>query len=132
MATYIDGFVLRVPKNKAEEYRQMAEGGKESWLRHGALAYFECKGDDLEAKEMGGQKNYTFLELTNASPDEDVWFSFIVFKSREHRDEVNAKVHAEMAETYADMKDEPMPFDMDHMAYGGFEAQVEGKNGSDF
>lgn len=127
MAQYIDGFVLRVPKDKAEEYRQMAEGGKEAWLRHGALAYYECKGDDLEAKEMGGQKNYTFLELTNASPEEDVWFSFIVFESREHRDEVNAKVHEEMAALYDETQDQPMPFDMSTMAYGGFAVQVMGE-----
>jgi len=126
MAKYVDGFVLVVPKNKTEEYKRMAEGGRDSWMKHGALQYFECKGDDLIQQEMGETKSRSFLGMTGASNDETVWFSFIVFKSKEHRDEVNAKVMAEMNEQMKDLKDMQIPFDMKRMAYGGFQAEVEG------
>ena len=92
MAKYVDGFVLVVPKDKVEEYTKMATEGRDSWMKHGALQYFECKGDDLKADEMGDMKSLAFTELAKASADETVWFSFIVFESRAHRDEVNKKV----------------------------------------
>jgi uncharacterized protein YbaA (DUF1428 family) len=126
MAKYIDGFVLVVPKGKEVEYQKMAEMGRDSWMRHGALQYFECKGDDLKPQEMGDEKSRDFVEMAGASDDENVWFSFIVFNSKEHRDEVNKKVMAEMDEAYADQTDFEMPNDMKKMAYGGFEAVVEG------
>ncbi len=127
MAKYVDGFVLVVPEGKAEEYRQMAEGGKEAWLRHGALSYFECRGDDLATTDMGGGKPIEFTKLANAKPGETVWFSFIVFESKQHRDEVNKKVIDEMNEKFKDMKDFTMPVDMQRFAYGGFEVVVEGE-----
>ena len=99
MAKYVDGFVLVVPKGKAEEYKKMAEEGRDSWMRHGALQYFECKGDDLKQQEMGTEKSRSFSEMTGAEGGDDVWFSFIVFESKEHRDEVNKKVMAEMDDT---------------------------------
>lgn len=126
MAKYIDGFVLVVPKGKEVEYRKMAEEGRDSWMRHGALQYFECRGDDLKQQEMGDQKSRAFQEMTGATADENVWFSFIVFNSKEHRDEVNKKVMAEMDESYSDQTDFEMPNDMKKMAYGGFEVAVEG------
>jgi uncharacterized protein YbaA (DUF1428 family) len=126
MAKYVDGFVLVVPKDKVEEYKKMAEEGREAWMRHGALEYYECMGDDLNPQEMGGMKTLAFAELAKASPDETVWFSFIVFKDKQHRDEVNKKVMGEMDEKYKDVKDFSMPFDMKRMAYGGFLVEVEG------
>lgn len=126
MAKYVDGFVLVVPRDKTEEYKKMASEGRDSWMRHGALAYYECIGDDLTPKEMGGEKQLGFAELANAESDETVWFSFIVFKSKEHRDEVNKKVMDEMDEKYKDQTDFSMPFDMSRMAYGGFKVAVEG------
>lgn len=126
MGKYVDGFVLVVPKDKSEEYKKMAQGGRDSWMKHGVLEYYECRGDDLIPQEMGGAKARSFPEMAGAGEDEEVWFSFIVFKSKEHRDEVNAKVMAEMNETMKDHKDMPMPFDMKQMAYGGFQAEVEG------
>lgn len=126
MAKYVDGFVLVVPKDKVQEYTKMASEGRDMWMKHGALEYYECKGDDLETKEMGGMKALAFTELANANVDETVWFSFIVFKSRKHRDEVNTKVMDEMNEKYKDAKDFDMPFDMKRMAYGGFSVEVEG------
>jgi uncharacterized protein YbaA (DUF1428 family) len=129
MAKYIDGFVLVVPKNKASEYKKMAKEGVEAWMRHGALSYFECKGDDLKTKGMGGMPApLAFTKLAKSKSSEDVWFSFIVYKSRKHRDEVNKKVMDEMNEKYKDMdpKDFKMPFDTKRMATGGFEVVVEG------
>ena len=127
MAKYVDGFVLVVPKDKVEEYKKMATEGRDVWMKHGALEYYECMGDDLNPKEMGGMKPLAFGELTKSNPDETVWFSFIVFKDKQHRDEVNKKVMDEMNEKYKDVaKDFSMPFDMKRMAYGGFLVEVEG------
>jgi len=128
MAKYIDGFVLVVPKGKAKAYKKMATEGRDVWMKHGALEYYECMGEDLKPQEMGEEKSLAFPKMANAKPSENVWFSFIVFKSRSHRDEVNKKVMAEMNEKYKDMnpKDFSMPFDMKRMAYGGFSVEVEG------
>jgi len=126
MAKYIDGFVLVVPKGKEAEYQKMAEEGRDSWIKHGALEYFESRGDDLKPQEMGDEKSRSFTEMANANSDENVWFSFIVFNSKEHRDEVNKKVMDDMNEKYEGQTDVSMPFDMKKMAYGGFEVAVEG------
>lgn len=104
----------------------MAEDGRDMWMRHGALEYYECRGNDLVPQDMGGEKSRAFTEMAGTSGDETVWFSFIIFKSKEHRDEVNAKVMAEMNEQMKDQKDMQMPFDMKRMAYGGFQVEVEG------
>ena len=126
MAKYIDGFVLVVPKGKEAEYQKMAEEGRDSWMKHGALQYFESRGDDMKPQEMGDEKSRAFKEMTGASEDENVWFSFIVFESKEQRDEVNKKVMDEMSETFKDLADFEMPTEMTKMAYGGFEVAVEG------
>jgi uncharacterized protein YbaA (DUF1428 family) len=126
MAKYVDGFVLVVPKDKAEEYKKMAEGGRDTWIKYGALEYFECRGDDLVPQEMGGEKARAFPEMTGATSEDTVWFSFIVFKSKEHRDEVNAKVMEDMNKQMEGQKNMPMPIDMKRMAYGGFQVEVEG------
>lgn len=126
MSKYVDGFVLVVPKNKTEEYKKMAEDGRNSWMKHGALGYYECRGTDLVPQEMGGEKARAFPEMAGAGPDETVWFSFIIFESKEHRDEVNAQVMKEMGERAEDYKDMQMPFDMKRMSYGGFQVEVEG------
>src|SRR5690606_6113198 len=109
MAKYIDGFVLVVPKGKEAEYQKMAELGRDSWMKHGALQYFECRGEDLKPQEMGQEKSRSFSEMAGANDEENVWFSFIVFEYKEHRDEVNKKVMAEMDETYKDETDFEMP-----------------------
>lgn len=126
MGKYIDGFVLVVPKGKEAEYQKMAEQGRDAWMKHGALQYFECRGDDLKPQEMGDQKSRAYTEMTDATSEENVWFSFIVFESKEHRDEVNQKVIAEMDEAYSDQASFEMPNDMKKMAYGGFAVAVEG------
>lgn len=126
MAKYVDGFVLVIPKNKEEEYKKMAEGGRDIWMKHGALGYYECKGNDLSPQSMGPIKSREFIEMAGASTDETVWFSFIIFKDKQHRDEVNAKVNAEMQEQMKNGEDMQMPFDVKRMAYGGFQVEVEG------
>ena len=126
MSKYVDGFVLVVPKGKEAEYQKMAEMGRDSWMKNGALQYFECRGDDLKQQEMGEEKSRAFTEMVGASAGENVWFSYIVFNSKEHRDEVNAKVMEEMAESFKDQGDFEMPVEMKKMAYGGFEVVVEG------
>jgi len=118
---YVDGFVLAVPEKNLPAYREMAEMGAKVWKKHGALEYFECAGDDLRP-EMAG---ITFPDMVKIGPGETVVFSFIVFKSRAHRDEVNAKV---MQDPFMDdpaYKDKPMPFDLKRMAYGGFKVIAE-------
>ena len=126
MGKYVDGFVVVVPKGKSSEYKKMAQQGADMWMKHGALEYYECTGDDLVPQEMGGEKPRAFPEMAGAKEGETVWFSFIVFKSKAHRDEVNANVMKEMGIQAEAYKDAPMPFDMKRMAYGGFEAAVEG------
>lgn len=125
MAKYVDGFVLVVPSDKTEKYKEMATMGRDMWMKHGALEYYECRGDDLSQQDMGGEKTRAFNEMTGATEGESVWFSYIVFESKEHRDEVNAKVMEEMDQQEWP-EDEPMPFDMKRVAYGGFKVEVEG------
>ncbi len=126
MAKYVDGFVLVVPKDKIEDYKKMAEEGRDSWMKYGALEYYECRGDDLVPQEMGGEKARAFTDMAGAADDETVWFSFIVFESKEHRDEVNAKVMEDMSKQADKYKDMVVPFDMKRMSYGGFQVEVEG------
>lgn len=125
MGKYVDGFVLVVPADKAEEYKKMATMGRDAWMKHGALQYFECRANDLKQQEMGDEKSRAFGEMAGAKDGEDVWFSLIIFNSKEHRDEVNAKVMAEMSQAF-DKYPDPMPVDMTRMAYGGFTVEVEG------
>lgn len=127
MAKYVDGFVLVVPNNKTEEYKKIAEEGRDMWMRLGALEYYECRGDDMKAQDMGGTKSRAFPEMAGANVGETVWFSFIVFKSREHRDEVNTKMIREMTKQMEGMEKISMPFDAKRMAYGGFQVEVEAK-----
>ena len=126
MPKYVDGFVLVIPKDKVEDYKKMAEDGRDSWMKHGALQYFECRGEDLVPQDMGDEKAREFAEMAGAGASDTVWFSFIIFKSKEHRDEVNAKVMAQMGEQAKEYEDMKMPFDMKKMAYGGFQVEVEG------
>lgn len=124
---YIDGFVVVVKKDKLKEYEKMAKEGAELWMKHGALQYFECMGDDLNPhqSEQEEMKPLTFPEMINLNEDETAWFSFIIYRDKSHRDEVNAKVMKEMEEKYKDSNDIDMPFDMKRMAHGGFKVIVE-------
>jgi len=126
MPKYVDGFVLVVPNDKAEAYKKMAQEGRDIWMKYGALDYYECRGNDLAPQEMGGEKARSFTEMAGAGNTETVWFSFIIFKSKEHRDEVNAKVMEEMNKQMVGNEEMTMPFEMKRMAYGGFQVEVEG------
>jgi uncharacterized protein YbaA (DUF1428 family) len=122
---YVDGFVIVVPKAKTAAYKKMAQEGKAIWMKHGALDYKECIGDDLVIKaSMGGEKARSFPQLAGAKKGQTVWFSFITFKSKAHRDQVNAKVMKAMEKAYPDEKQFDMPFKMSDMAYGGFRVEV--------
>ena len=114
---YVDGYVLPIPKKNLKAYARMAEMGAKIWMKHGALDYKECVGEDLKTKW-----GTPFSKMMKLKPGETVVFSYIVFKSRAHRDRVNAKVMKEM-DKMVDMKD--MPFDVKRMVYGGFTVLVE-------
>jgi len=126
MAKYVDGFVFVVPKKKLAEYRKMAQLGRKMWKKYGALDYKECVGDDLRPKPMGGMKLRLFSEMAKAKSEEAVWFSFIVYKSKKHRNAVNAKVMKDPIMNDPKWKDKPMPFDMKRFAYGGSKVVVDG------
>ena len=121
--TYVDGFVLVVKKKNIAAYKKMAQWGGKLWLKYGALDYKECVGDDL-TPSMGGMKALTFGKLAKIKPDETVVFSYIVFKSRAHRDQVNAKVMKDPIMNDPTNKNQAMPFDPKRMAYGGFKVLV--------
>jgi uncharacterized protein YbaA (DUF1428 family) len=120
---YVDGFVLAVPKKNLKTYKKMAQAGGKMWRKYGALDYVECVGEDLHPK-MGGMKALTFPKLAKLKPGETVVFSYIVYKSRKHRDQVNAKVMKDPSMKEENWKDTPMPFDVKRMAYGGFKVLV--------
>ena len=123
MAKYVDGFVIAIPTKNIEAYKKIAKIGGKMLQKHGALDYKECVMEDGEP-DMGGMGALTFGKLAKAKPDETVIFSYIVYKSRKHRDQVNKKVMKEF-EKNDPMKDMPMPFKMNRMAYGGFEVIVD-------
>jgi uncharacterized protein YbaA (DUF1428 family) len=118
MARYVDGFVLPVPRKKVAAYRSLARKAGRIWREYGALEFRECVGDDLKVK-MG----VPFTRMVKLKSSETVMFSWIVFKSRAHRNRVNAKVMKD--KRLADMDPKSMPFDVKRMAYGGFKVLVD-------
>lgn len=126
MAKYIDGFVFPVPKKNLAAYKKMAKEGAKIWKQFGALEYYECVGNDLKPKKMGGVSQRSFKEMAGAGTTDTAWFSLIVYKNKKHRDEVNKKVMKYFTEKYKDIKDFKMPFDETKMAQGGFSVEVEG------
>src|SRR3989338_4955825 len=100
--SYIDGFVLVIPKKSVKEYVELAQKAGKVWKKYGALKYVECIGDDLSSQ----MAKLTFPKMTKLKANETVWFSFIVYKDKEHRDKVNA-------------------FDMKRFAFAGFKSMVE-------
>ena len=114
---YVDGFLLPVPARKLRQYAAIAKKAGQVWREHGALEYCECIGDDLNIK---GVKS--FKTQVRPKSGEVIFFSFIVYKSRKHRDQVNAKV---MADPRMQPTGEEMPFSMQRMIFGGFQPIVE-------
>jgi uncharacterized protein YbaA (DUF1428 family) len=117
---YVDGFVIPILKKNIPAYRKMAKVGGRIWRKYGALDYKECIGEDLK-NEWGTP----FPKMMKLKPGETVVFSYIVFKSRKHRDAVNAKVMKDPAMNQDNFKDMPMPFDVKRMVYGGFDVLVD-------
>lgn len=119
MGRYVDGFVLPLPKKNVKTYRSMARLAARVWRDHGALEYRECVGEDLATK-LG----MPFPRAMKCKPGETVVLAWIVFKSRAHRDRVNAKVMKD-PRIAKSMASQAMPFDVKKMLYGGFEVLVE-------
>ncbi|MBN8957196.1 MAG: DUF1428 domain-containing protein [Rhizobiales bacterium] len=115
---YVDGFIVPVPKGNLDEYRKMANLGREVWMEHGALSYVEAIADDVKPGKLT-----SFPQSVDLKDDEVVVFAWIAYKSREHRDEVNKKV---MADPRMNVHDPAkMPFDGKRMIYGGFKVFVQ-------
>lgn len=117
---YVDGFVIPIPKKNTTAYMKMAREASRVWKKFGALEYKECIIDDDKPQFV----TLTFPKMAKIKPGEAVWFSFIVFKSRAHRDAVNKKVMAYFAKKYGKDMMQPMPFDLKRFAYGGFKVMV--------
>lgn len=113
---YVDGFVLPVSKDKIGAYKEMARRAGEVWMEHGALEYRECIAEDVKPGKVT-----SFPQSVLLKPDETVIFSWVVYKSRAHRDEVFAKV---MSDPRLHMDHKDMPFDGQRMFFGGFETIV--------
>lgn len=116
---YVDGFVLSIPKKNTAKYKKLAREAHDVWKKFGALDYKECIIDDSKPKFV----NFTFPKMAKAKPDEAVWFSFIVYKSRKHRDSVNKKVMDYFEKKYGKDKMD-MPFDMKRFSFAGFKVEV--------
>jgi len=115
--SYVDGFVLAVPKARLEDYKALARKAGAVWKEHGALSYVECTGDDVPYGELT-----SFPRAVQAKEDEVVVFAWIVYESRAARDEIMKKV---MTDPRLKMDPATMPFDGKRMIYGGFEVAVE-------
>ena len=116
--TYVDGFVVPVPKRKVAAYKKIATLAGKIWMEYGALAYLEAVADDVPVG-----KRTSFPRSVKLKPGETVIFAYIVYKSRAHRDKVNAKVMKDKRLNGMDMKD--MPFDGKRLIFGGFKTIVQ-------
>jgi uncharacterized protein YbaA (DUF1428 family) len=114
---YVDGFVVPVPKKKLPDYRKIARKAGKIWREHGALAFVECVGDDVPYG-----KRTSFPRAVKIKQGETVVFSWILYRSRAHRDAVNRKV---MADPRLKMNMLTAPFDARRMIYGGFKTLLQ-------
>lgn len=117
--SYVDGFVVPVPKKNLKLYRTISQKAGKVWREHGALQYVEAAGDDLKVKF-----GVSFTKTIKLKPGETVVFAWIVYKSRAHRDSVNKKVMKDPRLAKM-MEKGPMPFDVKRMVYGGFKFLVD-------
>jgi len=115
---YVDGFVVPVPKKNIEAYRRLARKAGKIWKEYGALEFRECVADDVKKGKWT-----SFPRSVKLKPSETVFFSWIVYKSRAHRDRVNKKVMSD--KRFANMDMNSMPFDAKRMIYGGFKVMVD-------
>lgn len=117
--SYVDGFVVPVPKHNLDAYRRMARKAGKVWREHGAVEYIECVADDVKPG-----KTTSFPQSVKLKADEIVVFSYIVYKSRRHRDSVNKKVMSDPRLTSM-MDPKALPFDGKRMFFGGFKVIVD-------
>jgi uncharacterized protein YbaA (DUF1428 family) len=117
MSLYVDGYLLPLPRERIAAYRQLAGRAGAIWREHGALAYQECVGDDLQVEGM-----VPFPDQLALAPDETVVLTWIVFASRAERDRINARVLADPR--LAGLAPPALPFDCRRMVYGGFRSLV--------
>lgn len=115
---YVDGYVIPVKKTQLDAYRRLARRAGKVWLSHGALEVVECVGDDVKPG-----KHTSFPQAVKLKDDEVVVFSWIRYRSRAHRDKVNAKVMADPF--FAGMAPADMPFEGKRMFWGGFKPIVQ-------
>jgi uncharacterized protein YbaA (DUF1428 family) len=118
MARYVDGFIVAIPTKNLDAYRKLARKAGKVWMEYGALEYVECIADDVKPGKLT-----SFPQSVKLKADETVAFSWIVYKSRKHRDTVNKKVMVDPRIASIDPKN--MPFDGKRMIYGGFKSIVE-------
>ncbi|WPG36838.1 DUF1428 domain-containing protein [Variovorax sp. EBFNA2] len=118
MARYVDGFIVAIPTANVEAYRKLARKAGKVWMEYGALEYVECIADDVKPGKLT-----SFPQSVKLKADETVAFSWIVYKSRKHRDTINAKVMADPR--IAGMDPKTLPFDGKRMIFGGFKSIVE-------
>lgn len=118
MARYVDGFIIPVPKKNIDAYRRLARKAGKVWREHGALEYVECIADDVKPG-----KHTSFPQSVKLKRNEVVWFSYILYKSRKHRDRVLAKAMNDPR--LADLDPKTLPFDGKRLIWGGFQAKVE-------
>ena len=117
---YVDGFIIPLPTKNLKVYRRIAQKFGKVWRDHGALEFVECIADDVKPGKVT-----SFPQSVKLKPSETVVFSYIVYKSRKHRDQVMKKVMADpRLKDTMDPKD--MPFDAKRMIYGGFKVLVSG------
>ena len=122
--SYVDGFLIPVPTKNLKEYKKMAAKASKIWKEYGALDYKECIGEDLKIKGV-----VSFHKAAKTKPKETVIFSYIVYRSRKHRDVVNAKVMKDprLAQMCPEQSGKEPFFDVKRMAYGGFKVIVDAK-----
>ncbi|HZX20223.1 MAG TPA: DUF1428 domain-containing protein [archaeon] len=127
---YVDGFVIPIKKKNLRAYAKMAKIGGKTWMKNGALEYYECIGEELKVKTdpTKPKKSSPFGKKFNLRQSDTVIFSWIVFKSKVHRNKVNAKVMKEMELAMKDFNMKDMPFDMKKVLYAGFRPIVRMKN----
>jgi uncharacterized protein YbaA (DUF1428 family) len=115
---YVDGFIVAVPKKNVDAYKRLARKAGKIWKEYGALEFKECVADDVKKGKVT-----SFPQSVKMKPNETVFFSYIVYKSRRDRDRINAKVMKDNRIAGMDIKD--MPFDAKRMIYGGFKVAVD-------
>ncbi len=117
---YVDGFVVPVPKKKVGDYKKLARVANKVWREHGALAFMECIADDVKPGKWT-----SFPQSVKLKANETVVFSWIVYKSRKHRDRVNAAVMKDMRMAKMMQSCAALPFDGKRMIFGGFKVLVD-------